>query len=175
MKCVMQIQVNDDKSTWIKKGEGFARRVCFISDAIALCKKTRRHIYRYVSSGVIENYGKFAGEWLLDYQSVLNLSGLPLQVQPIPRRFEPLFPEYEITKLNVGRDRIVVISRILDFGTISELKWLLKRYSREEIKSFLIKDGGRLLSPRSLNFWTMFFNVEYKKVSWRDNRNSWRG
>lgn len=154
---------------WIRPLDDVTRRICSVSEAIKCLKKTRRQVYRYLANGILINYGKFFGEWLIDYQSVESLRKTPMKIQPIPKKLKPLFPEYEIADINAGKDRVVVLGRILEVGSIRELKWLNSRYSANEIKEFIKHDASRLLSSRSLNFWSHFYKVTPKKVQFREN------
>lgn len=174
MKYEMQLALGKDNKLSVRRAGEAAVRVCTVKDATKILNKTRRQIYRYLQGGVLVNRGKFLGEWLLDFQSVKNLCGFPMRTQPIPARFEYLFPEYDIAKLNVGKDRVVIISRILEYGNAKELGWLKTRYSLNEIKSFVKNNASRLLTARSLNFWALYYNVTPKKSSWRQNY-AWDG
>ena len=92
-----------------------------------------------------------------------------MRTQPVPAKLEHLFPEYDISKLNVGKDRVVIMSRIFDYGNAKELRWLKTRYSLNEIKNFVTNHASRLLTARSLNFWALYYNVTPKRISWRKN------
>jgi len=118
--------------------------------------------------------GKMLGEHLLDQKAVERLEHSPLTRQPLPRRLQRLFPDYRVADLNAGRDRTLVISRILDEGGISDVRWLLRRFSRKDIIAFLEADGTRLLRPRSARLWTLYFishdrGLALTSHEWRDS------
>ena len=58
---------------------------------------------------------------------------------------------------------MIIIARLLEFADLSEIRWLFRRYSRREIKIFVLNDGQRLLSDRSFNFWKLYFKLPAKR------------
>lgn len=145
---------------WLKtSGAGRARRVCTVSEACRRLSRTRRQVYRYIAEKTLEPCGKLLGEWLLDLDSVTRLAQSPSAAQPLPARLQAFFPEYDVARLNAGRDRVTVLSRLLESGSRGDVRWLLKRYRLEDIRRFLREDGARLLSPRSLRLWSLYFRV----------------
>lgn len=55
-----------------------------------------------------------------------------------------------------------VIERILEYGNEKDFKWMLKNFSRSQIKEVLSKKRG--LSRRSANYWSLVFNVPKNKI-----------
>ncbi|MFA5138867.1 MAG: hypothetical protein WC728_06490 [Elusimicrobiota bacterium] len=153
---------------------GKPREVCTVKEACRSLSLSRRQVYRLLSTGVLASHGKAFGEWLLDSAGVERLSRAPSAAQPIPARLAPLFPEYEVSKLNAGRDRTVVISRVLDRGRLEDIRWLLRRLSKGDVSKFIEQDGSRLLSRRSLRLWSLVFEVVPKALpKWR-RADPWR-
>lgn len=74
-----------------------------------------------------------------------------LSKSKIPKSLLPFFSDY--SQLNLRKDKNVIIPRVLDFGTISELRWLFKTYSKAIIKNFVKTRGFRALSARTFNFY----------------------
>lgn len=138
---------------------GCSRRVVTVTQACRLLRRTRRQVYRHIRAGAIEPRGKILGEWVLDADSVGRLAGRPLTAQPLPSRLQAYFPEHEVSRLNAGRDNILVISRILEGGGLGDLRWLFRRYGRAEIRRCVREEGRRLLGPRSLRLWSLLLKV----------------
>jgi hypothetical protein len=133
-----------------------------------MLRRSRRQVYRYLRSGELRAAGKLLGEWLLERGDVVRLARSPLAVQPVPSRLQPLFPEYDTSSLNAGRDRALALSRVLELGGLGEARWAFRRYSRKEIAAFLRADGARMLSPRALRLWSLYLGVRPRTVpSWR--------
>ncbi len=139
-----------------------------------LLKKTKRQIYRYIKSGILKSKAKILGEWLITKDSVNILLKNPLMVQPIPKRMQKYFQEFDIETLNPGKDQITVVTRILEYGEGIDIAWLLRRYGPKRVKDIIKREGCRLLSKKALRQWTLFFGIEINKNSFRGNlENPW--
>lgn len=151
-----------------------ARRVCSVGEAAKQLRRSRRQIYRYLADGSLEAPLKVLGEWLIDYASVERLAARPLTVQPVPARMQPLFPEYEISDLNVGRDQVLILARVLGRGGLEDLRWALKRYGRRVLRKFIVAEAARTLDARSLTLWSLVFEAEpVPAPGWRRDSNPW--
>jgi len=160
---------------WLKRsGEGKARRVCTLSTARKLLRKSSRQLYRNIQGGELLSYGKPFGEHLLDYESMKALGTRPLTRQPVPQKLQCLFPEYGVKNLNVGRDRVLILSRVLELGTLADIQWLLRRFSNSELKDTLKQDGVRILSKRAWNFWRLFFQLPADPKSSSSRATPWQ-
>lgn len=150
------------------------REVFSVTKAAKILKRTRRQVYRYIKAGILKTAGKMLGEWLITQDSANLVQANPLMVQPLPSRFKRFFPEFRIQDINPGKDRITVISRLLEQGDLNDIRWLIKRYGSEELKKVVIHEGNRLLSPRALRQWLLFFGI-FKKPNKNKNRfkNPW--
>ena len=156
--------------TLLLRSGGRTREALTVAQAARILKRTRRQIYRYIETGLLKPEAKLLGEWLLDAAAVADTARSPLAVQPLPKRLGPLFPEYDISKINAGRDKTLVISRVLETGGRDEIKWDFKRYSLGELADFIKEDVRRLLGSRSLRLWSLVLGAKPKPVpAWRNN------
>ncbi|MBI4677082.1 MAG: hypothetical protein HY748_05815 [Elusimicrobia bacterium] len=162
---------------WLKPGPGLpARRACTVGAAAGILRRSRRQLYRDIKEGSVSSYGKFLGEWLLDLADVRRLSARPPQPQRLPARLQTFFPEHDVSDLNPGRDRHLVLSRLLEHGGPEEIRWARRRFKPAEIAGFIEADGARLLSPRALRFWARFLGIPVPEApSWRGQAWSARG
>ena len=55
-----------------------------------------------------------------------------------------------------------IASRILEYGNIPAIQWLLAHVGREDIKMALRE--SRAISPRSAHFWSALFSVDEKNI-----------
>ena len=86
-------------------------------------------------------------------------------------RFPPdskwLFPEYEFETMTVDQHQGVVIERILERGSWSQIRWLLATYGELQVSNWVMEHGFRLLSKRSFALWRLVLNIEeYKAPAW---------
>ncbi|OGS28671.1 MAG: hypothetical protein A2218_09855 [Elusimicrobia bacterium RIFOXYA2_FULL_53_38] len=173
MNTTLSLVRKSDGGLFLEVG-GRTREVRTVAQAARILGRTCRQVYRYIETGLLKPETKLLGEWLLDAAEVENMARRPLAVQPLPKRLGPLFPEYDISKINAGRDKTLVISRVLENGGLDEIKWAFKRYSRGELSDFIKEDGGRLLGSRSLRLWSLVLGVMPKPVTaWR-NAGIWK-
>ncbi len=171
----MALNQDPEGALWLRKGLAPPRQVMIVAEACRRLRRTRRQIYRLMKAGRLGPREKLLGEWLLDQRAVENLARAPLAAQPLPRGLKPLFPEYDPKALNAGKDKALVITRVLESGGRKDLRWLLKRYPRREIQRTLAEEGNRLLSARSRRLWSLVFKTTPRALpSWR-RADPWRG
>ena len=173
MNIEIQLTRKSDGTLLLLAG-GRSTRVCTVARAAAALKRTRRQIYRYIETGLLRPEAKMLGEWLLDAAEVEKAALRPRTAQPLPKKLSPLFPEYDISALNAGRDRTLVIARVLESGGREEIDWAFKRYGRAELSSFVREDGARLLGARSLRLWSLVLGAAPGPLpEWRKS-GTWR-
>ncbi|HVA66584.1 MAG TPA: hypothetical protein VNK24_06635 [Elusimicrobiota bacterium] len=149
-------------------GRGRARAVLPAGRAARRLRRSRRQVYRLMAGGGLSPARKILGEWLIDESAVAALERRPLARAPLPRRLQALFPEYLLQDLNAGRDKTLVLSRVLENGTAKDAAWARRRYGRAAVAEFLREDGARLLSPRSLRLWSLRYGAAPKPLAdWR--------
>lgn len=174
MKCDLTLRQDGEGALWLETASRPPRRVVTVADACRRQRRTRRQVYRLLKAGLLGAPEKILGEWLLDWKAVEGLARAPLTAQPLPGRLKPLFPEYELKALNAGKDSVLVLSRVLEGGGREDLRWLLKRYPRREIRRFIEEEGSRLLSARSRRLWSMVFKTTPRPLApWR-RADPWR-
>lgn len=81
----------------------------------------------------------------------------------IPERVKRLF--WDVNKETVNKDLHCpyIIKRIMDYGNIEDVKWMLAAYSRQEIVGVLKKSRG--LSRKSAYFWSIYFNIPKEEIT----------
>ncbi|MBW8049870.1 MAG: hypothetical protein FVQ77_05930 [Cytophagales bacterium] len=68
-----------------------------------------------------------------------------------------LFWDVDYEKIDYDKKRIFVIGRVLNFGTLDEIREVFKRYGVEEVKRCIVKATG--LTERSENFWSRILDI----------------
>lgn len=84
-----------------------------------------------------------------------------------------LFPEYNVSELDPQKDEHIIIPRILEYGTIPQLHWLIRFYKKRNLKNFINKYGARKLSLRSLNFWLTVFGIKNNSIKTKLKNQFW--
>jgi hypothetical protein len=99
----------------------------------------------------------------------LNLNCHIIMTNSIPKSLLSFFSDY--SKLNLRKDKNIIIPRVLDFGTINELRWLFRTYPKTTIKNFLKTRGFRSLSARAFNFYCHLFGIRnYNRPKFAKNK-----
>ena len=85
---------------------------------------------------------------------------------PLPKFLEPFLASYDISKMDLKNpyDKKLIIEAILNQGTMREIRWLFKTYSKREIKNVLKNPSRGCWDARVLNFWTKFFGIKLKPI-----------
>ena len=98
----------------------------------------------------------------------------------IPAEHHWLFWDVSPGRLDVQADLAYILPRILEFGTLSAIRWALQAYGGERIHAFLRREGHPELGARTLAFWRAYFNAEDEPwaspPSWRRSSSApWSG
>jgi hypothetical protein len=75
----------------------------------------------------------------------------------IPLNFRPLFWDVKLEEFDPEAYPVYTIERVLEHGDQEAYQWLLRIFTREQIREVIRTD--RHLSPRSANFWALVFEV----------------
>lgn len=77
----------------------------------------------------------------------------------LPQSTTWLFPEYDFANVNPRRDRDVIMERILERGTWSEVNWLFDYYGERDVRDWVRQRGYRALTRRSFALWRLMLNI----------------
>ncbi|MFQ5436432.1 MAG: hypothetical protein ACE5FD_16330 [Anaerolineae bacterium] len=77
----------------------------------------------------------------------------------IPRSLAPFFQEYQLEQLDPDRHQDIIIERVLAYGNRSEVRWLIKTYSLNQVKAWIERTGARRLPWRRYNLWSVLFKL----------------
>jgi hypothetical protein len=78
----------------------------------------------------------------------------------IPQTLSPFFEEYKFADLNPQSDSHTIIERVLQFGNRSEIGWLFKTYSLNEIQTWVKRFGNDKLPQPHRTFWRIVLEVQ---------------
>lgn len=80
----------------------------------------------------------------------------------LPSFLKKYFWDVDSDSLNLKENSFFIITRLLEYGDFKAVSWLLKHTKRKQIQEVIKK--SRELSPKTLNFWGLFFNLNRKKI-----------
>ena len=78
-----------------------------------------------------------------------------------------LFPEYTFDKMDDEGYADVIIERILERGTWSEINWLFETYGEQAVRDWVRQRGFRALTRRSFALWQLVLGIKrYRAPAW---------
>lgn len=83
-------------------------------------------------------------------------------MQKLPSFLKPYFWDVDFNKLAPKKYKTFILKRVLDRGDDKAMRWLLKHYTKEDIKELITTT--RDLSAKTANFWATYLKVDPKKV-----------
>lgn len=78
----------------------------------------------------------------------------------LPKFLQPCFPSYNLKSLDKNRDKKLIITEILNFGTEKDLIWLTKNYSKEDLKNVVVKPDKGVWLKDVLLYWQKILNLK---------------
>lgn len=92
----------------------------------------------------------------------------------VPERFHWLFWDVDAKALDTATGGDYIIPRVLEFGRLEEVRWLIRTYGMNGIHRFLWEVGHPELSARTLGFWRAVLKAEGEawasSPGWRRNK-----
>ena len=82
----------------------------------------------------------------------------------VPASLRPFFQDCVFENINPETDAFTVIERTLSWGNRRELRWLFRRYPREQLAAFVRDSGWWRIPPHRFHYWLNIFEIaDYKK------------
>jgi len=75
----------------------------------------------------------------------------------------PIFWSYDLQALDSETHKRLIISQILNYGTIESLRWLKKTYTPDDIREVIAQSSKSAWSLKSLRLFTTLYNTEPKQ------------
>lgn len=82
--------------------------------------------------------------------------------QGLPKSFHQYFWDISTQKIVLAKHDTFVIERILEWGDITGLKWLLQYFGREKVETVI--QHTRNLSKRTANLYSYLFSIPRKDI-----------
>ena len=88
----------------------------------------------------------------------------------LPKYVQPFLWSYDIAKIDLQKNKKIIILNILNLGDSQSVKWLFEVYKKEEIKEVIENSSLGEWNKKSLNFWKLFFNIQNEKITKRQEK-----
>lgn len=82
----------------------------------------------------------------------------------LPVTLRPLFWDLPAHRLNLARDRDLVISRVLTRGGWRDASILRRRMGDEGLREWMLRTDARGLSPAQVRFWELILDLPGKQA-----------
>jgi hypothetical protein len=69
-----------------------------------------------------------------------------------PKTMQALFWSSDVKSLNLQKDKDVIVHRILSYGSLNDLRWLLRHYSKKTVKSVFLSKPKKYYTLSAFNF-----------------------
>jgi hypothetical protein len=78
----------------------------------------------------------------------------------VPSALHHLFWDCRPETIDTEAHAPFVLERVLEYGSLGDVRWALGTYGAERLKAFLRERGVRTLSRKTLSFWTLQLGLE---------------
>ena len=85
----------------------------------------------------------------------------------IPKYIQPFLWSYDAKRLDIKKNKQRIITNVLNLGSAKATSWLFKMYSKKDIKKAIADPMPGEWSEKSLNFWSLIFNIHAPKKNIR--------
>lgn len=83
----------------------------------------------------------------------------------IPQSVRVTLWSYDVDRMDIDRDKDLIITQVLNYGTKEATDWLRETYSREDIAKNIAHPRAGQWNKKSLNFWSIVFDVKPEIIS----------
>ena len=70
----------------------------------------------------------------------------------IPKSLQPILWSQDVGTLDLKKDKIYIIHQVLRYGSLDNIIWLFRTYSKKEIESVFTNNPSPIYTSSSLNF-----------------------
>jgi hypothetical protein len=78
----------------------------------------------------------------------------------IPDSVKAVLWSYDLTKIDPAKHKKLIISQVLNFGSLDAISWLFSSYSAADIKEAALKTPLGSWNRKSLNLWILYFGLD---------------
>lgn len=78
----------------------------------------------------------------------------------LPQFLQPYLASYDLTKMDIKRDKRTIITEVLNKGDDTALQWLGKTYTQKEFKEVIASPIRGMWLSSVLLYWLKVFNLK---------------
>ncbi len=78
---------------------------------------------------------------------------------PIPAFLAPFLWSYDLSRLDLERDKSLIIKQVLDHGSAKATDWLRATYSTDEIRDAIQASARSDWGRKSLELWALVYDT----------------
>lgn len=86
----------------------------------------------------------------------------------IQKILKPLLWSYNTEKIDLWKDRNLIITQGLNYGDWNTVEWLFKTYGKNEIKKIVSRPKRGLWWKKVLNFWLTIMEIKLPKKTFEN-------
>ena len=72
---------------------------------------------------------------------------------------KPFLWSYDMSKIDLVKDKKRIITNILNFGTKKAVDWLFGKYAKSDLEEAIIRPLPGEWNKKSIHFWSIIFEV----------------
>ena len=81
----------------------------------------------------------------------------------IPKFVAPCLWSYNVDRIDLEKDKELIITMVLNYGDVKWIRWLYSVYTEDDIKKVISNPGRGLWLPKVLNFWETVLGIKIPK------------
>ena len=78
----------------------------------------------------------------------------------LPQAVNAVLWSYDLSQIDLSKHKRIIISQVLNFGSLEAVSWLFDNYPSDEIKEAAINIPLGAWNKKSLNLWSLYFDLE---------------
>ncbi|PIS14602.1 hypothetical protein COT64_01780 [Candidatus Shapirobacteria bacterium CG09_land_8_20_14_0_10_39_12] len=78
----------------------------------------------------------------------------------LPEFLQSCFPSYDLNSLDKRKDKKLIITQVLNYGTEKETEWLWENYSKKEVEEVIRFPTSGMWTQSVLLYWLKIFDVK---------------
>jgi len=78
----------------------------------------------------------------------------------VPKFLQSSLASYDVSKLNVEKDKNLIITEVLNKGDEDALRWITSNYSKKDLKQVISSPIKGFWLKKTLEYWLKIFDIK---------------